>query len=41
MQYQLPELELGFAFQPVPEPGTLALICLGLVALSLRRGRAC
>jgi hypothetical protein len=39
VQYQLPELQLGMGFSPVPEPGTATLVALGVLALSARRLR--
>jgi len=38
--YQLPELQVGMGFSPVPEPGAATLLALGLLALSARRLRA-
>lgn len=37
--FQLPELEVGFANVPVPEPSTAALLALGFGALGVRRTR--
>ena len=40
MEYQLPELQVGMGYSPVPEPGTVMLLALGLTALAARRRRA-
>lgn len=39
MEFQLPELQVGMGFSPVPEPGTATLVALGVLALSARRLR--
>jgi hypothetical protein len=39
MAFQLPELQVGMGFSPVPEPGTAMLVALGVLALSARRLR--
>jgi len=38
-EYQLPKLNVGMGFSPVPEPGTATLVALGVLALSARRLR--
>jgi hypothetical protein len=39
MEFQLPKLNVGMGFSPVPEPGTATLMALGVLALSARRLR--
>jgi hypothetical protein len=36
-EFQLPKLNVGMGFSPVPEPGTAVLVALGVLALSARR----
>jgi hypothetical protein len=39
MEFQLPQLEVGMGFSPVPEPGTAMLMALGVIAMSAGRLR--